>query len=294
MFYRPVNELIVGSPRVDGTSEGKYIHKERKKNQWGKLNYLATGEVKKNDLVTRWKDAHSHTVNDVFNYVPMLLNYIALKGYQKVLFVGHFNAAQRSWTFPRGTDRQIHSTPTVKSLQDTMVDPNIWSQFIPIVKMAYGYDIEMHTLVPPESRHRQLMHALYKRYEIDLLPCNKQYKHGATSLDIDIPPDTKYDCIVFAGVPKETEDNSFSHHHIKSVFAPYCHTGFDIIDINYQNPDPAKYIGGAVEDNRQWLNEVFVGRSIWDNKFRELSEEDRAIEYSILNDMIRCYTTDES
>ena len=289
MFYRQVTELVTDTPRVDGVSTGRYVHKEHKKTEWGKLNFRLGSEITKNDLVTRWKDEHSHTVNDVFNYVPMVLNYIALKGYKKVLFVGHFNAAQSVWQFPRKSDRSVHLTPSVKSMEETMVDPNIWIQFLPIVKMAYGYTgFEMHTLVPPESRHRQLMHSLYQRYEIDLVPCTKQYKHGR-NIEIDMIPDTSYDCVVFGGVPKETEDREFSHLNVRSTFAPYCKEGFDIIDINYQDPDPSKYIGGAVEDNTQWLNEVFVDRVIWDDKFREENEDDRAIEYSILNDMIKSY-----
>ncbi len=291
MFYRTANELIIDEPRSEGTgtSVGKYIHHTTKKDAWGRLNFLIDGEIRKNNLTLRWHDVDANTVNDVFNYVPMILNYLSLKGYKKILFVGHYNSAVRSWTFQRGTDRQIHSTPTVKSLEDTMVDPNVWSQFVPIVKMAYGYDLEIHTVVPTELRHRKLMHSLYKRYEVDLVPADKQYKHGMESLNIDMPVDTRYDAVVFAGVPKETENTSFSHHHVRSVFGPYCEPDFDIVDINYQDPDKAKYIDGAVENNNQWLNEVFVGRSIWDNKFRELPQGDRAIEYSVLNDMIRCY-----
>jgi hypothetical protein len=289
MYYRTANELLINSPRVNGTSVSRYIHRDTKKDAWGRLNFLIAGEIKKNDLTLRWHDADANTVNDVFNYVPMILNYLSLKGYRKILFVGHYNSAVRSWTFQRGTDRNIHMTPTVKAHEDTMVDPNVWTQFIPIVKMAYGYDVEMHTVVPPELRHRKLMHSLYKRYEVDLVPADKQYKGGQESLGISPPPDTTYDCVVLAGVPKETEGTAFTYHHVKSVFAPYCDESFDIIDINYQDPDKAKYIEGAVEENEEWLNQVFVNRSIWDNKFREMSEEDRAIEYSVLDGMIRCH-----
>lgn len=290
MFYRPVNELIIKTPRdVNNRSMGNYIHKEHKKNQWGKLNYIITGEQRKNDIVLSWQDKDSHTVSDVFNYVPMILNYLSLKGYSKILFVGHFNAAQTSWLFPRKSSRSIYPTPSYHSLHDTMVDPNIWLQFIPIVRMAYGYtDLQMHTLVPPESRHRKLMHAIYKRYEIDLIPCSQQYKHGR-NIEIDVPPDTQYDAVLFAGVPKNTEDTSFSVHHIRSIFAPYCTSNFDILDMFYQNPDPAKYVESATQNNEEYLNEVFVTRTIWDDVFRSQSFEDRAIEYSILNNTIKCY-----
>ena len=292
MFYRPINELIVKTTRDDNNSStGTYIHKEHKKNQWGKLNYLMTGETKKNDIELRWKDLYSHTVNNVFNYCPMVLNYLSLKGYKKILFVGHYNSGQKSWVMDRKSDRNIYPTPSYHSLKTTMVDPNVWLQFLPIVRMAYGYtNFEMHTLSPPESRHRKLMNALYKRYEIDLVPCSQQYKHGR-SIDIDIPPDTKYDAVVFAGVPKETEDTSFSLHHVKSVFAPYCTKDFEFIDLCYQDPDVDKYIQGAVQSNEEHLNEVFVTRSIWDDKFRESEDEDRATEYAILDGTISSYKT---
>ena len=290
MFYRPQNELIITSPRnEENRSGGEYIHKEHKKNQWGKLNYLITGEIRKNEIDLKWKDKDCHTVSEVFNYVPMFLNYLSLKGYKKVLFVGHYNSGQKSWLHLRKSDRNLHSTPTHRSLHDTMVDYNVLLQFLPIVRMAYGYtNFEMHTLVPPESRHRKLMHALYKRYEIDLVPCNQQYKHGR-SIDIDMPKDTQYDAVVFAGVPKEFEGTEFSHHQVRSAFAPYCEEGFDMIDMNYQNPDLSKYIGGATENNEDYLNEVFVTRNIWDDAFRNQIADDRAIEYAVLNDTIKCY-----
>lgn len=290
MFYRAQNELIITAPRdANNRSTGVHVHRERKKNQWGKLNYLIGGEVSKNDLVTRWKDKHSHTVNEVFNVCPMYLNYLSLKGYKKILFVGHFLAGQTSWTFPTKSDRNIFPTPSYRSMQETMVDPNIVMQFIPIMRMAYGYtNFEMHTLAPPETRHRQLMHALYRRYEIDMVPCDKQYKHGR-NITIQPPPDTQYDAVVFAGVPKDSENLSFDANQIRSVFQPYCKIGFDIIDLNYQDPDPKKYRNSAIQDNEVYLNELFVNRSIWDESFRNRDSEDRNIEYAILNNTIKCY-----
>lgn len=292
MFYRPANELVIKTARINGESTGEYIHAEHKKNQWGKLNYLMTGEVRKNDIELRWKDAYSHTVNDVFNYVPMVLNYLSLKGYKKVLFIGHYNSGQKSWTFNRKMSRNIFPTPSYHSGNNTMVDPNVWLQFLPIVRMAYGYtNFEMHTVVPPESRHRKLMHALYKRYEVDLIPADKQYKHGQSAIDLKLPPDTRYDAVVFAGVPKEFENTEFSLHHVKSVFAPYCVENFEFVDLFYQDPDSSKYIQGAVQNNEDYLNEVFVTRSIWDEVFRKQLPEDRAIEYAILDSTIKVYKT---
>lgn len=289
MYYRAENELVISSSRnEDGESVSRFVDKDTKKNQWGKLNYLLSAEIKKNDLHTRVKDFHSHTVNEVFNYCPMLLNYIALRGYKKVLFVGHFNAAQRSWTFPRKSDRCLFPTPSFRASEDTMVDPHIWSQFLPIVKMAYGYDFEMHTLHPPESRHRQLMHALYKRYEVDMVPSNVQYKYGR-GIEITPPEGHKYDCIVFAGVPKQMEEISFFLDEIKDLYSKYCTHKFDVIDINYQDPDKNKFITGGIVPNSEWLHECFALRGVWDENFRSISPEDRALEYKMLDTMINSY-----
>ena len=297
MIYRAVNELVANGQRRDKVSVGRYIHNETKKNQWGKLNYLLGAEQRKNDIDVQWEDGHSHAVSEVFNYVPMILNYITLRGYRKILFVGHFNTAQKNWSFPRGSDRDLFRTPSYKSIAETMTDPNIWIQFLPMVFQAYsywkpdGYFVEMHTAVPPEFRHRGIMNAIYKRYGADLVPMSGQYKHGDGSVSIDTPPDTTYDCVIFAGVPKKTDDLEVSHHHIRSAFAPYCENGFDIIDLNYQSHDHTKHVGGAVQENQEWLNEVFAMRNIWDDQFRSLSEEDKAIEYAILDNMISTYST---
>lgn len=296
MIYRAVNELVAHQNRRYGSSLGKYIHNEQKKNAWGKLNYFLGGEQRKNDIDVSWQDADSHTVSDVFNYCPMILNYLTLRGYANVLFVGHFLTGQKKWYFPRDGDRSLFDTPAHKAQEQSMVDPNIWVQFIPLVHQAYnyyepsGYRMSMHTCQPPESRHRGIMHGVYQRYEIDLVPVAKQYKHADdVSISIDTPRGHKYDCIVFAGVPKKTEDTQFSHHHVRSIFAPYCQEKFDIVDLNFQPEDYSKHIEGVTLKNDEWLNEVFAIRNIWDDHFRDLPEEDKAIEYAILDNMISTY-----
>lgn len=293
MFYRAQNELVTQTGRSNGLSQSRYIHKEHKKNQWGKLNYFLTKEKLKNDLHTNFKNEHVHTVNEVFNYCPMILNYLRMKGYNKILFVGHFNSAQRYWYFLRKSDRNLFMSPSYRSGSEYMIDPNIWLQFLPIVAKAYQYldgeGFQIHTVVPPESRHRQIMHAVYKRYEIDLIPANKQYKHGMTSYEITKPQDVRYDAVVFAGVPKENPEVSFHHHYIRSLFQPYCVEGFDIVDLNYQNPDRFKYIDGIREDNGSYLEQVFTTRCIWDEQFAKRTDEDRRIEYQTLDTIIKCY-----
>lgn len=292
MYYRANNELIItGARDENGTSTSTFIDRNRKKNQWGKLNYLIGGEMRKNNIDIRWKDEHSHTVNEVFNYCPMILNYIASRGYKRVLFVGHYNSAQRSWTFPRKSDRNLFETPSFRSTEQTMVDPHIWVQFLPIVRHAYRYNFSMHTLVPPESRHRKVMHALYRRYELDLIPCSEQYKHipDGTDFNITPPPNHPYDCVVFAGVPKVREDYTFTVSMVRQTFKPYCVDGFDIIDLNYQDPDSMKYVNGALHSNSDHLHEAFALRGVWDENYRALPTGDVTPEYNMLDTMINLY-----
>jgi hypothetical protein len=289
MYYRAQNELIVTSERDEnGSTVSRFVDKNKKKDQWGKLNYIIGGEIRKNDLHTRYKDKYSHTVNEVFNYCPIVLNYIALRGYKKVLFVGHFNAAQRSWTFPRKSDRNLFPTPAFRSSEDTMVDPHIWVQFLPIVRMAYGYDFEMHTVSPPESRNRQLMHSLYKRYQVDLVPSNMQYKH-VNHASVTTTETARYDCVVFAGVPKSDEDVEFTINEVKNNFQSICTPDADFIDLNYQDPDDKKFVNGALYPNSEWLHECFALRGVWDETFNNISSEDRALEYKMIDTMINSY-----
>ena len=286
MNYRHRNELIVKSQN-NGSPVGTYIHRDDKMVEWGRLNYTIDREQRQNDLVLRYADRWSHTVSDVFNYCPMLLNYLSIKGYKKILFVGHYNAAQTTWTINRKIDRVVHPTPTYNSLDDTMVDPNIWLQFLPIVKMAYGYtNFEMHTVSPPESRHRMVMNALYKRYECDLVNSDKQYKKGREEMQFDIPTDTRYDCVVMAGVPKNNPDQDLHYLQISTEFAGVCEDNFDMIDLYYGR---APLQSGHFEPNDEILQDVFSMRNVWDDRFRNESTEDKAIQYAILSDSIRCY-----
>ena len=293
MFYRAQNELIITSGRDEnGLSTSEYIHRDHKKNMWGKLNYIIGGEIRKNDLLTQYKNDNCHTVNEVFNYCPMVLNYIKLLGHKKILFVGHFNASQRYWYFGRKSDRCLFVSPTYHSGSIDMVDPNIWLQFLPIVAQSYGYlndNFQIDIVSPPESRHRQLMHSLYKRYNMNFVTADKQYKHGQTSLGMSGFSGLLYDAVVLAGVPKVTEDTRITHNDIRNVFKPYCVPNFEIIDLNYQNGDASKYIGGARQNNEEYLQQVFVNRCIWDDQFAKRSSDDRKIEYQTLDTIIRRY-----
>lgn len=292
MHYRAVNETVIKSrPHVKtGDITGTFIHAWKKATAWGQLNYKMEKDIEINDLVVNWKNEDVHTVSEVFNRVPMMLNIISMTGARKILFVGHYNAAVKTWYHPAKSDRIIHTQPPERSTEDTVVNLNIVSQFIPIVKMAYGYtNFEMHTLKPPESRHRQLMHGLYGRYGIDLIPCDRQYKHGHNSIEIQPPRDTQYDMVVFAGVPKHEDGTRFTKAQVKAVFAPYCTEDFKIMDIYYQNKDEEKYIGGTQVSTKDYVTKAFTNRSLWDDSFRNGTELNRQVESSLLEGMISIY-----
>lgn len=294
MYYRANNELIVRDPQNNrawtqssspfGNTESVFVNRETKKNMWGKLNFYLRGEILKNDLDTRVKDRHCHIVNESFNYCPMILNYIASRGFQKVLFVGNFNAAQRSWPVSR-KQSSLFSTPTYHADADTMIDPSVWLQFLPIVHASYGYTFSLHTIVPPESKHRGLVHAIYRRYGLDLLPCTKQYAFGRR---FEMTPLTahKYDCVVFAGIQNNVPDAPFTMELIEDEFRPYMTGHFTMIDLNYADPDPNRFSNSITRPNSPTLHEIFSLRGVWDETFRNADASDRQIEYKTMDNII--------
>lgn len=294
MYYRANNELIVRDSQHNRANtqsssdleptESVFVDREVKKNMWGKLNYYISGEVRKNDLRTRVKDRHSHIVNESFNYCPMILNYIACRGFQRVLFVGHFETGQRSWPVPRKTN-SLFATPTYHSDADTMIDPKVWMQFLPIVHASYSYNFSLHTVVPPESRHRGIVHAIYKRYGLDLLPCKRQYMFGR---DFEMTPlqGHEYDCVVFAGVRSDTPDAPFTMEMIEEEFRPYMSSRFTMIDLNYADPNPNRFSNKISRKNNITLHEMFSLRGVWDETFRRAIPSDRQIEYRMMDNII--------
>lgn len=278
MHYRAINEVIIKDP----SGKGEYVHHEHKKHEWGKLNYRIEKAIKAGDYHTSYKSESSHCVSTVFNLAPMLLNFISLRGHKKILFVGHFDAAQRKLYHDVRDDAILHNLPGIHQ-----TDLNVALQFIPIMRMAYGYDnFDLHVVQPPEIKHTHLMHDLYKDYGVDLIPANKQYKHGQQNLQLRLPPDTQYDAVILANIPREFEVDKFSYQHIQSVFQPYCKVGFEIIDLQYSDPLTRKMIGGVKQNNTTGLSQVFTNRALWDPEFRF---NYNSLEYSIMDDTISVY-----
>jgi hypothetical protein len=289
MFYRTSNETI--TKKVDDKFISTYVHKKRKSTEYGRLNYLIEAELIRNDISLYYKHGSLNVVAEIFNRAPMYLNFLSLRGYKNILFVGHYNSgAQKYWHHPAKSDYVVHQQPPERSAQERVADFNLIMQFLPVVRMAYGYtSFNMHVLQPPEWRHRHIVHALYNRYGVDLLPVNKQYKHGMSSLDITPPPEFKYDAVVFAGVPKEYDDTTFDISDVRKTFEPYCVKGFDIVDLYYQDKDNGKYIGGYTKDITTELTAVFTNRSFWDDRMNSYRPETKEIEYNLMKDMVSVY-----
>lgn len=291
MFYRSLPETIIKTTASEnGTVNSSYLSKQEKLDAIGGLNYMIRTDAERNDYDLKWKRDDLNTAEEIFNRVPLFLNFLSLRGYKKILFVGHFNAAHNVWYHPSKSNRIVHPLGQERWYQNHFVDMNIVSQFIPIVKMAYGYtNFDMHVVKPEEFRHRHMMHSLYKRYGCDIIPGGSQYKHGQEYVDITRPSDTLYDAVVFAGVPKVDGETEFTDATVRNAFSPYCKQGFDIVDIYYQEDDPTKFVGGNQVDVNPELVQIFANRGLWDNKFAGLSPLTRMTETEIMRRMLKVY-----
>lgn len=301
MFYRTRSETVFRShPDNEGVARAEFIETSKKSEQLGKLNYILRTELERNDLTLDWKrdDIKLDFLQEVFNRAPLFLNMFSLRGYNKILFVGFHNAAHKVWHHQTKSDRIIHNTPAERWYEERFIDMNVLVQFLPIIRMAYGYtNFNMHVVQPPERRHKHLMHSMYKRYGIDLLPINKQYKHGFKGIDITtIQDDSPYDAIVFAGIPKDKPETTFTTREIHEQFHPWMTENYDIIDLYYQNEDPRKFyypkdrpeLNTKVDVTKELVN-VWSNRALWDNRFRDISPDSRVIEYRILELMMNIH-----
>jgi hypothetical protein len=296
MFYRSIPETIFTVPSEDVSNvEAKYVTKKSKIDAVGKLNYTIKTECERNDYALDWesKENDINMVLEVYNRVPMFLNFLSLRGYKKVLFIGHFNASQKVWHHPNKSNRINHLLGPERWYQNRSIDMNILLQFLPIVKMEYGYtNFDMHVVRPEDAhfRHRHMMHSMYKRYGCDIIPGTDQYKHGDRLLSITPPQDTVYDAVVFAGVPKDNEGVEFTEESIRQMLSIYCKVGFDIIDLYYQEEDKTKFIGKEKEDITPETTQIFANRGLWDDKFSKYDPVTRQGENRIFTDMIKVYT----
>jgi len=291
MYYRPKNELITVSARDEnGSSSSRYILADHKKAMWGKLNYLIGAEKRKNKFALDWRDEYCHFVDGVFGNCPLIINYLTLRGFKNVLFVGYYEAGTRYWTTPR-KGNSILEAPSIMSDNLTMPSPNVWIQFLPIVKQCYNYEgsFNMHTLAPPEWRYRHIVHALYGRYDVPLFASNKQYMYGQKELKIERPLDVKYDAVVFGACRYAPETESINISQVAQPFAPHITSDCTFIELKYRVNSDQKMIEGVRENNDEWLESIFTQHTIWDQGYKHLSPNDRSIFYQEINNIIASY-----
>jgi len=149
---------------------------------------------------------------------PILLNVIANREPENVLFVGHHDQGKnRNWN------------------RDNL---NILSQLIPIVHRVYGFSFEMTLLKPSSPKNLGTIWHLYNQFELSSMQFNKQYVHGEKVLikDVENQPDEKFDTVIFAGVPHTSR---FSGVTLQKVWERWCKPHFELVDI---------YDGGETQD----------------------------------------------
>lgn len=286
MFYRGTSETIFKS----SDTTGSFIHRRKKIDELGILNFRLQESIKQLGIKLNYKKGDMSFTQEVFNRVPLYLNFLSLRGYKKILFVGFYEAFYSDWFHLTKSDKILHNTPAERWYQDHFPDMDVLTQFLPIVKMAYGYDnFDMHVVEPPTFRNKQLMHALYDKYGVDKVPANVQYRYGRSDMDITPPSDTKYDAVVLCGIPKMNEDTTSTLMDVHSTFGKYMEDNYDIIDLSYEDKDPNKFTDANNKLIESEMVQVWTNRSLWDLNFKNYHQETRTTEFNILKMMFKIY-----
>ncbi len=147
---------------------------------------------------------------------PILLNLIANRNPENVLFVGHYDQGKnRNWN------------------RDQL---NILSQLMPVIHKEYGFNFNMHVLKPNAPKNLGALWHLYDHFDLSTMRFNRQYLHGDSRVlikDAKDVPDEKFDAIVFAGVPHTA---SFRGELLQSRWSRWCKPEYELIDI-YEGDD---------------------------------------------------------
>lgn len=271
MFFSTINETILRETNENGPV-WRFVYGSEKESMARSLNSQLNKNIEVNKLYLRHHSNSVNTVEEALSRSPMYCNFLKTKGYENILFVGHFNTGQHSWLLPWDADRHVDILPVEREGMDQLVDPNIVLQFIPLVWKMYGYKGDIKVCQAPESNHRGIMHALYKENGLSdyMIPTSCQYKHGMNKFDFNLSlpvGQEKFDAVVFLGVPKN--EDAFSAEHVKACFSPICTSDFDLVDMYYNAGDKTKFIFGEAKDNTESLTRVFSNRSEWDADIRE-------------------------
>ena len=262
MLHSSNSEFIVATSN-NGIAEGKMVDRSIKENFLGQL-IGRLKDYRENHQELVFQNETANAMNSVLVRIPMVLNMIATAGYKNVLFVGHYDhGEQNNWLIE--PENMIEPSLQYENRNITHVmKPDICNQFMPIVHKQYAYEFAMTAVRPPENRHRAAIHRLYEQWNVTTVDSNKQYKHGTTSWAIT-PPEVKYDCVVFAGVPKKYNNTAFTSAWIKEQFSPYITSSASIFDIKYELDDSKRYLDSHNrKDVEPLVTKAFSTRAEWD------------------------------
>jgi hypothetical protein len=219
MKFKNESEFIVQSVAEDGVVNSVMIHHETK----NEIISPALGTLKS------WKDNNSPGLiidssvikHTVLTRLPLTCN--TIQGLQKssnhdrpleVLFVGYYDEGrQLNWLMDNHSEDNIiynsDGIPYDSREIPQIVKYEIASQLNPLIADQYPYNMNVTVAEPPETRHLAAIHAIYDRFNIKKISCNKQFKFGSTSWKLTETPTEQFDVVVFLDVPKKYNDTEF-------------------------------------------------------------------------------------
>ena len=300
MFYRDDQETIISSVDQHGDAVMTWVTQHHKLESFRFINSRIENAVRDQDIVLTYKNEWCHSVAETINRAPMYCNFLTSRGYQNILFVGHFWVGQYNWLHPRKevdpTSGMLYPFPPERDNKPWYPDIDVITQFIPIIHRLWNYSPKITIVRPPEPRHKGVVHHLYNLFKVseNLIESNKQYKHGEDTFELlNWEPQNSsdlFDAVVFAGVPMKDGDQSFQLSQLKEIFNPYVTSNCEYVDI-YQNQ-------GVDGDTRFFRNRdreqdvtgslgaVITARAVWD---RETRNQGRKEEYGFLKNQIRVF-----
>lgn len=287
MFFNLLDETILREV-TEEKSLSQFVLGTEKEQIARKLNGQISADLKLTGDYLQHKNEEVNTVEEALNRAPMFINFLKHRGYKNILFVGHYNTGQYQWTLESRMDRVVDVQPLERSNMNTMIDPNIVLQFLPLVYKMYGYKGDFGVVRPQESRFRGIMHSLYSQNGLgaNVVESTKQYRHGMLSSDIQFASDKKYDAVVFLGVPKH-EGKDFAHKRVADAFSGLLAEAAEFVDLYYSASDAGKFTNADKKEHKPDWDAAFNMRAIWDESVQ--GDHGRPEEYEIMNRMISVY-----
>jgi len=221
--------------------------------------------------------------DEIFNFVPMLCNFISSQKVEKVLFVGDHDMNNKHWV----TEASNHPT----DFRTDVVDMNIISQFIPIILKEYAYDIEVVVVKPMQNRYNGLMTDLYESFGIKVIRSMWPYRHGMRYLTFkNNEYENYFDSVVFANIHMTDNCSSFQLAQIEECFGQLLTDDCRVIDMLHdkQSKKRLRYLfnGENKLGVESGLNEALETRRSWD---RDLHAPINARVYNFLDRFISLY-----